>query len=100
MGIHIPIKHIAESAAILEIPDVHFDMVRSREGMRCTITARGHEIRDTYWPSDEKQYGYLYKIPVKPERNLVPGDQVSVECEAKGVHGPDTYRISYTVTPT
>lgn len=93
-----PIAKVASSS--LTGGEVHFDMVRSREGMRCTITARGHEIRDTYWPSDEKQYGYLYKIPVKPERNLVPGDQVSVECEAKGVHGPDTYRISYTVTPT
>ena len=28
-GINIEIRHIAESAAILEIPDAHFDMVRS-----------------------------------------------------------------------
>ena len=28
-GISIPIKHIAESAAILELPEAHFDMVRS-----------------------------------------------------------------------
>ena len=28
-GIHIPIRHIAESAAILDLPDVHFDMVRA-----------------------------------------------------------------------
>ena len=28
-GIHIPLKHIAESAAILEIPEAHFDMVRA-----------------------------------------------------------------------
>ena len=27
--VEIPIKHIAESAAIMEIPEVHFDMVRS-----------------------------------------------------------------------
>ena len=40
-GIHIPIKHIAESAAILEIPDVHFDMVRA--GI----------IQYGLWPSDE-----------------------------------------------
>lgn len=40
-GIQIPIKHIAESAAILEIPDVHFDMVRA--GI----------IQYGLWPSDE-----------------------------------------------
>ena len=28
-GVHIPIKHIAESAAILDLPDAHFDMVRA-----------------------------------------------------------------------
>ncbi|MBQ1914321.1 MAG: alanine racemase [Selenomonadaceae bacterium] len=28
-GIRIPLKHIAESAAILEIPEAHFDMVRA-----------------------------------------------------------------------
>ena len=41
VGIRIPIKHIAESAAILEIPDVHFDMVRA--GI----------IQYGLWPSDE-----------------------------------------------
>ena len=40
-GVHIPIKHIAESAAILEIPDVHIDMVRA--GI----------IQYGLWPSDE-----------------------------------------------
>lgn len=28
-GIHIPLRHIAESAAILDLPDVHCDMVRA-----------------------------------------------------------------------
>jgi hypothetical protein len=28
-GIRIPIRHIAESAAILDLPDVHYDMVRA-----------------------------------------------------------------------
>ena len=40
-GIAIPIKHIAESAAILELPDVHCDMVRA--GI----------IQYGLWPSDE-----------------------------------------------
>ena len=40
-GIRIPIRHIAESAAILEIPEAHFDMVRT--GI----------IEYGLWPSDE-----------------------------------------------
>ena len=40
-GITIPIRHIAESAAILEIPEAHYDMVRV--GI----------IQHGLWPSDE-----------------------------------------------
>ena len=40
-GIDIPIRHIAESAAILEIPEAHYDMVRV--GI----------IQHGLWPSDE-----------------------------------------------
>lgn len=40
-GLHIPIRHIAESAAILDLPDVHFDMVRA--GI----------LQYGLWPSDE-----------------------------------------------
>ena len=40
-GIEIPIRHIAESAAILDLPDVHFDMVRA--GI----------LQYGLWPSDE-----------------------------------------------
>ena len=40
-GIQLKIKHIAESAAILEIPEAHFDMVRA--GV----------IQYGLWPSDE-----------------------------------------------
>ena len=40
-GIHIPLRHIAESAAILDLPDVHFDMVRA--GI----------LQYGLWPSDE-----------------------------------------------
>lgn len=43
-GIQIPIKHIAESAAILELPEAHFDMVRA--GV----------IEYGLWPSDEVQH--------------------------------------------
>ena len=41
VGIDIPIRHIAESAAILDLPDVHFDMVRA--GI----------LQYGLWPSDE-----------------------------------------------
>ena len=40
-GIRIPIRHIAESAAILDLPEVHFDMVRA--GI----------VQYGIWPSDE-----------------------------------------------
>ena len=40
-GIHVRLRHIAESAAILEIPEAHFDMVRV--GV----------IQYGLWPSDE-----------------------------------------------
>ena len=40
-GIDVPIRHIAESAAILDLPDVHFDMVRA--GI----------LQYGLWPSDE-----------------------------------------------
>lgn len=43
-GINIPIKHIANSAAILELPEAHFDMVRAG------IILYG------LWPSDEVKH--------------------------------------------
>lgn len=43
-GIHIPLKHIANSAAILEMPEAHFDMVRAG------IILYG------LWPSGEVQH--------------------------------------------
>ncbi len=43
-GIQIPIRHIAESAAILELPEAHFDMVRA--GV----------ILYGLWPSEEVQH--------------------------------------------
>ena len=43
-GIHIPLKHIANSAATLEMPQAHFDMVRAG------IILYG------LWPSDEVEH--------------------------------------------
>ncbi len=53
-GIRIPLKHIAESAAILEIPEAHFDMVRA--GI----------IEYGLWPSDE----VTHPIEIKPAMKL------------------------------
>ena len=53
-GIDIPIKHIAESAAILEMPEAHFDMVRA--GI----------IQYGMWPSDE----VTHPIALRPAMKL------------------------------
>lgn len=53
-GVNIPIKHIANSAAILEMPEVHFDMVRAG------IILYG------LWPSEEVQHN----IELKPLMKL------------------------------
>ena len=70
-GIQIPIKHIAESAAILEIPEAHFDMVRA--GI----------IQYGLWPSEEVSH----PIELRPAmrlcariaflKTLRPGESVS-----------------------
>lgn len=53
-GIELPICHIAESAAILEIPEAHFDMVRA--GI----------IQYGLWPSDE----VTHPIELRPVMKL------------------------------
>ena len=53
-GIHIPIRHIAESAAILEIPEAHLDMVRA--GV----------IQYGMWPSEE----VTHPIDLRPVMKL------------------------------
>lgn len=53
-GVHIEIKHIANSAAILEMPETHFDMVRAG------IILYG------LWPSDEVKH----VIDLKPIMQL------------------------------
>lgn len=73
-GINIPIKHIANSAALLEMPEAHFDMVRAG------IILYG------LWPSNEVKRN----IPLKPLmelkaklvylKSLQPGEAVSYGC--------------------
>ena len=73
-GINIPIKHIANSAAILEMPETHFDMVRAG------IILYG------LWPSDEVEHVIDLQpiMEVKAEvvyvKTLHPGESISYGC--------------------
>lgn len=73
-GIHIPIRHIANSAAILEMPETHFDMVRA--GV----------ILYGLWPSDEVQHVINLRPAMKVWARLVylkdmyAGEKISYGC--------------------
>lgn len=58
VGIHIPIKHVANSGAIIQYPDMHLDMVRAG------IILYGH------YPSPEAE---ICKINLKPAMTLKAG---------------------------
>ncbi|WP_297568226.1 alanine racemase [uncultured Anaerovibrio sp.] len=74
VGVTIPIKHIANSAAILEMPEAHFDMVRAG------IILYG------LWPSPEVKQNIklkpLMKVCAKVAylKNLAKGEPVSYGC--------------------
>ena len=73
-GVDIAIKHIANSAAILEMPETHFDMVRAG------IILYG------LWPSDEVEHVIPLKQVMKVCAKLVyvkdlhPGEAISYGC--------------------
>ena len=73
-GVNIPIKHIANSAAILEMPEAHFDMVRAG------IILYG------LWPSDEVEHVIELqpimelKAQIVYVKNLHPGESISYGC--------------------
>lgn len=73
-GVNIAIKHIANSAAILEMPETHFDMVRAG------IILYG------LWPSDEVEHVIPLKQVMKVCAKLVyvkdlhPGEAISYGC--------------------
>jgi len=76
-GIHIPIKHLANSAAALEMPEAHFDMVR--EG----ITLYG------LWPSNEVKHvvdlhpAMTLKARVAYVKTLYTGETIGYGCTWK-----------------
>ena len=73
-GIEIPIKHLANSAAILEMPETHFDMVRA--GV----------ILYGLWPSDEVEHVIDLRPVMRVCARLVfvkdmhPGEKISYGC--------------------
>ena len=73
-GVNIPIKHIANSAAILEMPEAHFDMVRAG------IILYG------LWPSDEVEHVIELqpimelKAQIVYVKTLHPGESISYGC--------------------
>lgn len=73
-GVQIPIKHLANSAAILEMPETHFDMVRA--GV----------ILYGLWPSDEVEHVIDLRPAMKVCAKLVyiksmePGESISYGC--------------------
>lgn len=76
-GICIPIKHLANSAAAIEMPEAHFDMVR--EG----ITLYG------LWPSDEVEQlvdlhpAMTLKARIVYVKTLYPGETIGYGCTWK-----------------
>ncbi|WP_027407250.1 alanine racemase [Anaerovibrio sp. RM50] len=95
-GFSIPLKHLANSAAILEMPEAHFDMVRAG------IILYG------LWPSPEVKRNIdlkpLMKLCAKVAfiKELEPGESVSYGCtwraERKSIIGtlPIGYADGYT----
>lgn len=73
-GVKIPLKHIANSAAILEMPEAHFDMVRAG------IILYG------LWPSDEVKHSIDLKPVMKVcakivyLKDLEQGESISYGC--------------------
>lgn len=73
-GVNIPIKHIANSAAILEMPEAHFDMVRAG------IILYG------LWPSDEVEHVIDLEPVMELKARMVyvkdlhPGESISYGC--------------------
>ena len=73
-GINIPLKHLANSAAALEMPETHFDMVRA--GV----------ILYGLWPSDEVRRNVdirpamVLKARLEHVKTMLPGEPVGYGC--------------------
>ena len=78
-GIKLSLKHIAESAAILEIPEAHFDMVRA--GV----------IQYGLWPSEE----VTHPIDLQPGESIGYGRQFTAKRESRIATLPIGYADGY-----
>jgi alanine racemase len=73
-GFTIPIKHAACSAATLDLPETHLDMVR------CGITLYGLRPSDEVEPTISLQPAMTLKSRVARVRTLPPGSCISYGC--------------------
>ena len=73
-GFTIPLKHVANSAATLDLPEMHLDMVR------CGIALYGLRPSDEVEPAIPLRPAMALKSRVARVRTLPPGSSISYGC--------------------
>ncbi len=73
-GFAIPLKHVANSAATLDLPEMHLDMVR------CGIALYGLRPSDEVEPAIPLKPAMTLKSRVARVRTLPPGSSISYGC--------------------
>ncbi|HID61659.1 MAG TPA: alanine racemase [Anaerolineae bacterium] len=73
-GFTIPLKHVANSAATLDLPEMHLDMVR------CGIALYGLSPSDEVEPAIPLKPAMALKSRVARVRTLPPGSSISYGC--------------------
>jgi len=73
-GFTIPLKHVANSAATLDLPEMHLDMVR------CGIALYGLRPSDEVEPAIPLKPAMALKSRVARVRTLPPGSSISYGC--------------------
>ncbi|NIO68966.1 MAG: alanine racemase, partial [Anaerolineae bacterium] len=73
-GFAIPLKHVANSAATLDLPEMHLDMVR------CGIALYGLRPSDEVEPAIPLKPAMALKSRVARVRTLPPGSSISYGC--------------------
>jgi alanine racemase len=73
-GFAIPLKHVANSAATLDLPEMHLDMVR------CGIALYGLRPSDEVEPAIPLKPAMVLKSRVARVRTLPPGSSISYGC--------------------
>jgi alanine racemase len=73
-GFTIPLKHVANSAAALDLPEMHLDMVR------CGIALYGLRPSDEVEPAIPLEPSMVLRSRVARVRTLPPGSSISYGC--------------------